>query len=82
MSAYDDAKAEAIHAALAETIPLDDGEILTGWIVVYETASSEDVPNAGHLYGPPGMTTWRAMGLIEWARSRTLPESADLDDDE
>lgn len=82
MDAYDDTKAEEVHAALAEVIPLDDGEILTGWIIVYETVSSQEVPNAGHLYGPATMTTWGAMGLIEWARSRTLPEALDLSDDE
>lgn len=71
---------EKIHTALQELLPLDDGEMLAGWIVIYETANAEDEPNAGHVYGPAAMTTWRAMGLVEWARSRTLPEATDLED--
>lgn len=73
---------ERIHGALDELLGLEEGEMLAGWIIVYETVKADDVPNAGHVYGPAGMTTWRAMGLVEWARSRTLPESTDLEDDE
>lgn len=71
---------EKIHTALTELLPLDEGEMLAGWIVVYETATVDDQANAGHVYGPAAMTTWRAMGLVEWARSRTLPESVDLEE--
>lgn len=73
---------EKIHSALVDVLNLDDGEMLAGWIVVFETVTADDVQNAGHVYGPAAMTTWRAMGLVEWARSRTLPESADLEEDD
>lgn len=73
---------EKIHGALQELLELEDGEMLAGWIVVYETVSADDEPKAGHVYGPAGMTTWRAMGLVEWARRRTLPESVELEDDD
>jgi len=68
---------EAIHTELAELIPdLGEGDVLTGWIVVYEYQSADDRPTCGHIYGPSGMTTWRAMGLCEWARTVTLrPEN-------
>jgi hypothetical protein len=73
---------EQIHTALGELLPLEDGEMLAGWIVIYETVGADDRPQAGHVYGPAAMTTWRAMGLVEWARARTLPESTDLEDDD
>lgn len=82
MSESEERGQREIHAALADLLPLADGEMLTGWIIVYETLSADDSPQAGHVYGPAAMTTWRAMGLIEWARSRTLPESTDVGDDE
>lgn len=74
MSEYDRREQEAIHEALSELIP-DEGEILTGWIVIYETADADGEAHAGHAYGPPGMTTWRALGLVEWARTQTLPDA-------
>lgn len=71
---------EAIHHALASTLPLDDGELLAGWIVIYETVSADDDRGkSGHVYGPLSMTTWRALGLIEWARRFCL--RPDEDDD-
>lgn len=82
MDEREPARQELVHGALADLLGLDDGEVLTGWIVVYETVSAENVPVAGHMYGPDGMTTWRAMGLVEWARSRTLPEACSEDDEE
>ena len=70
-------KQESIHEALALRLP-DEGEVLTGWIVVYEVQAVDEDPSAGHVYGPEGMTTWRAMGLLEWAKQRTLgPDDED-----
>lgn len=82
MSVDEERDQEEIHTALGQLLPLEDGEVLAGWIVIYETATADDRPNAGHVYGPAAMTTWRAMGLVEWARARTLPESIDLETDE
>lgn len=65
---------EDIHAALERVLPLGDSR-LAGWIVVYETVTADGRPGAGHMYGPAAMTPWRAMGLVEWARSRTLPRT-------
>lgn len=73
---------EALHQALIEALDLLEGEVLTGWIVVYETLTNEGGANCGHFYGPETMTTWRAMGLVEWARMRTLPSSVDVDEDD
>lgn len=70
---------EALHQALADLIPdLGEGCVLTGWIVIYEYQEAGENASAGHLYGPAGMTTWRALGLCEWARTVTLrPDEED-----
>jgi hypothetical protein len=68
---------EEIHTAIQESLKLPEGEILTGWIICYETVGLDNERTAGHVYGPAGMTTWAAMGLIEWAKSRSLPGGVD-----
>lgn len=60
---------EAIENALSSMGDLD-GLVLTGWVVVFETAGED--AHAGHFYGPREMTTWRALGLLEWARRFNL----------
>ncbi len=74
---------EQIHDALTEALrehgDLDD-RVVTGWVICWETAtlSDEDRATSGHLYGPHGMTTWRALGLVEWARRFCLkPDEED-----
>lgn len=69
---------EEIHRSLQEFV-LEEGELLTGWIVIYEYQNTDDRPSAGHVYGPEGMTTWRALGLTEWTRRFTLVPDADDD---
>lgn len=71
---------EQIHDAIAPLV-CDDGEVLTGWISCYETQQLDGAPQAGHYYGPATMTAWGALGLIEWARTVTLPDSRADDDD-
>jgi hypothetical protein len=76
----DDALQEAIHAELAALLREDalaEGEVLTGWVVAYEAQTAKGEAHAGHLYGPATMTTWRALGLIEWARLHTLKPNDD-----
>lgn len=60
----------AVEQALAAGGDLEPGDVLTGWILVWETATlnPERAPSAGHFYGPTEMTSWRALGLIEWGR--------------
>jgi hypothetical protein len=65
---------ERLHQALVEVLDLDG--VLTGWILVTEELDG-DTASAGHFYGPDGMTTWRALGLIEWARANTLKPDED-----
>lgn len=67
---------EALHEAIASTLELDDGQILVGWTLVFETVS-DGRPTAGHIYGPESMTDWRALGLLEWARNVTIPGSVE-----
>jgi hypothetical protein len=71
---------ERIHHAIEAALELDDGHVLTGWVLLYETASADGRGSAGHYYGPEGMSTWRALGLVEWASCFTL--HPDEDDDE
>jgi hypothetical protein len=69
---------------LRENHDLEDGMILTSWIVVYEvdSMSVDHDPIVGHFYGPEGMKTWRALGLIEWVRRFCLRPHEDDDDED
>ncbi len=69
---------DAITEAMRATDLLDEDQVLTGWCLCFETQSIDSPAAAGHLYGPDALTTWRAIGLIEWAK-RYLVSS---DDDE
>lgn len=75
----------AIHEALDRTIDVREGEVLAGWVVVYETAtgSEDDEPVVGWHIGPAGMTPWRALGLLAWVDQLIGPdeEATDTDDE-
>lgn len=78
MNPEEQERQEKLHVALQELVTENEGDgMLTGWIVVWEMVRPDDVPVAGHLYGPAGMTTWRALGLTEWARQHTLAPDGD-----
>jgi hypothetical protein len=72
---------ESLHDKLVEALELDEGEVLTGWIVAYETRTGDE-EFAGHFYGPDSMTSWHALGLLEWARTVSVPRSLDDNDEE
>jgi hypothetical protein len=57
-----------LENALHQLELITDDEIVAGWVVCFETVRSEGPMSSGHVYGPPGMTSWRALGLMEWAR--------------
>ncbi|HEY7621711.1 MAG TPA: hypothetical protein VH834_18165 [Solirubrobacteraceae bacterium] len=68
---------QRLHEAIEEALHGEgvlDGLVLTGWVVCYETAAlgEEATAHAGTFYGPREMTTWRALGLVEWARRWSL----------
>ena len=67
---------ERLQQAIQAETPEDEGTVV-GWVVVYETvAAADDEATAGHFYGPAGMTSWRALGLLQWAMQHTIgPES-------
>jgi hypothetical protein len=64
---------EEIHESLAETLPLEEGHVLTGWLIAFETRGPDGKADAGHYYGPAAMTTWGVLGLLEWVRRVSLP---------
>lgn len=70
---------EALSTVLQEQGVIDPDQMLVGWVVGYEVVTSNgDSPLAGHVYGPRGMTTWRALGVIEWMRRFGLqPDNED-----
>lgn len=74
---------ERLHSAISEVLQEldeDDG-LVTGWVLCFERLSPDDNAAAGHLYGPQGFTTWRALGLLEWVRRFCLhPDEVDGDD--
>jgi hypothetical protein len=77
-----------LHDAIEEHMraqgSVPEGHILSGWVICFETASMDgDNAVSGHLYGPHEMTTWRALGLVEWIRRFSLqPGTGEDDDDE
>jgi len=75
-----------IHEALVEAMRdvgyLKDDQILTGWCFAFEKASASGDASAGTIYGPASMTTWRAIGLLQWADRFCLGCGEDEDDDE
>jgi hypothetical protein len=71
---------EHAHHLIADVVDLRDGHVLTGWVLLYETAGPDGTGSAGHLYGPEGMIDWRALGLIEWARRFTVARKDDEDE--
>jgi hypothetical protein len=73
---------EAIHQALEGTLPLEDDQVLTGWVVLFETQVAGERPTAGHVYGPAGMTTWRAVGLVEFCKYRSIFDLTSNEDDD
>jgi hypothetical protein len=80
VSDEESARQQRLHDAIEEALADDlDGLVLTGWIVCFETAAlGEDVTaHAGTFYGPREMTTWRALGLVEWARRFSLEPGSD-----
>ena len=76
-----------LEAALHEIGMLDDGDVLTGWVICFEKMTADNETFASRVYGPAGMTTWRALGLVEFL-SRTdgfvegAESSLDLGDDD
>ncbi len=70
---------QRVHDALVDTLEIEGH--LTGWIICYEALPADGGSAfAGHFYGPGGMTTWRAIGLTEWAKLYGL--TPDDEDDE
>ena len=76
---------DVIEETLREDGVMDSGRILSGWVICYETISlnPEDGSSAGHFYGPREMTSWKALGLVEWVRRFSIgPGFGDGGDDE
>lgn len=70
---------EAVEGCLRKSGRGDDG-ILTGWVLVFEQHGIDGNEQAGHFYGPSEMTTWRALGLIEWTRRFCLVPGTEEND--
>lgn len=61
---------------LSSLLDLNDDEILTGWVICYETAQVDDRRNVGYLIAP-GDTEWKAMGLLEWVKKMLTDVESD-----
>lgn len=61
---------EIIHghivSALHEVNTVEPGDVITGWVVCYEVMDAAGDMSAARVYGPAGMTTWRAHGLCDY----------------
>lgn len=70
MDPEEEAQQQKMHDLVSEIADMPEGVVLAGWIVIYEFVSlKDDHPGyCGHIYGPRELTTWRALGLIEWIR--------------
>ena len=70
---------EHIHEALAKALPLEDDAFLTEWVVVFATTpvggGEEQIAS---YYGPATQTTWRTVGLLEYAKLHlVVPDEED-----
>lgn len=74
---------KVIEEILLESGDIKEGQILTGWVVCYEAMHISEASGgfAGSFYGPREMSTWRALGLIEWVRRFSLRPDDDDEDD-
>lgn len=61
-----------VEEAMRDLDLIGDDEIITGWVLNFETIRAGGEPCAGHVYGPPNMTAWRAIGLLEWGRATII----------
>ena len=71
MTTEDEGVQERLQAALQAELDLEEGAVV-GWVIAYETLAEGGDAFCGHLYGPPGMTSWRALGLLDWAAQHTI----------
>ena len=82
----DDEQQQVIHDAILEGLRganlIPDDRILTGWVVCIETLhSGGDRAMASSIYGPAGMTSWRARGLMDWSRPEPDDPTGDEEDE-
>jgi hypothetical protein len=75
----DEEAQERLQAAIQTEIDEEEGTVV-GWIVVYETVAENGNEYCGHLYGPAGMTSWRSLGLLNWATHHTIKPEPEDDD--
>lgn len=49
--------------------------VVVGWVLCFETIDGTGVKTAGFVNGPHDMSSWRAMGLLEYIKDifRTTP---------
>lgn len=73
---------QQIEDSLRAINELDDGSVLTGFVLIYEMATAAEKPSCGYILGPPGMTSWRALGLIEWIRRWTITPGPEVETDD
>lgn len=77
---------QKLHSVIEETLQelgdLKEGQLLTGWVICFEAIDmSDETENfAGSFYGPREMSTWRALGLLEWVRRFSLRPGDDEGD--
>lgn len=85
MNVEGEKKQQELHEAIEKTIAshMREGQILGGWVVMYELIDLSGAPGScGQMYGPREMTTWRALGLIEWVRRFCLYPDESHDDED
>jgi hypothetical protein len=73
---------DTIERVLRVQGDITDQQILTGWVICFETDNlvKREDRCAGTFYGPREMSTWRALGLVEWARRFSLVPGKDDDE--
>lgn len=81
-----------VHQALEQVLQLEErARVLSGWVVVYETADEDGGRTlscmSGDAFGETDLTPWAAEGLLRYVGSRgdeflVVMEEADDDDAE
>lgn len=57
---------QRVEDRLGEILDLEDEEILTHWVIAYETKGADGRDNIGYLTSV-ACTPWNASGLMVWA---------------
>lgn len=77
----EDRQRHETHDAVTEQLRahglVDEDAIVAGWVLAYETVGASGTKTSGYIQGPHDMSSWRAVGLLEWVKNFMLNDTDD-----